>query len=600
MNMLMIGAVFAQMLVRPWSQTNVPLAERVANDFKDKPAGAAFVHYAVPPMSGIQRLPDIYPDDGVAGGTVRIVMAKDEYEPGSFLIWGLKDLGKAQLSLGEFKTADGKVFPAKDLDLKFVKCWFQNGNAWYSYFGDTEFKLCPELLLNDEDLIRVDLAKKANYARIDDGNGKSHERWLNPPRQINTAYWTYYASEGFGCMKPGFADADTLQPVRLPKGEFRNFFLTAHATKSTPAGVYRGMIQLKNSNNSKTQTFGTIPVEIKVLDFALPQPMCYFDEKRPINVSFYAYQGLGKIMEQNGGDYELAKKQLEATLRNRVAHNDNIHWVASLLSGQGKDAHDIADKAGCRRDVYISGVPLATQGGTQTELESYDRRGVAAIDKAVGHHNVYACYGDEPPAWWLKSTRPVLMAGQKAGYKFILAGSDHVYRKAGYQYDWHNINKEAQEDSTTRLWNQFGSDPCVAWYSRMHVGAENPDFNRRQNGMAAYLSGYSAFCNYAHHFGDYNDDSSGYRPMVFAYGQYKGVIDTIQWEGFREGLDDIRYATLMVTLARKAAKSKDIEARYAGNKALQYLAAFRKESDDLDACRAEMIRHILALQKMSK
>ena len=129
----------------------------------------------------------------------------------------------------------------------------------------------------------------------------------------------------------------------------------------------------------------------------------------------------------------------------------------------------------------------------------------------------------------------------------------------------------------------------------MHVGVENPEYNRRQNGLAAYLAGYSALCNYAHHYGPYNDDSTGYRPMVFAYGIYDGVLDTLQWEGFREGVDDIRYATAMVTLARQAAKSSSIDARYAGNKALQYLASFKRDADDLNTARGEMVRHILAL-----
>ena len=37
MSMLMIGAVFAQLMVRPWSQTNEPLEARVARDFKKTP-----------------------------------------------------------------------------------------------------------------------------------------------------------------------------------------------------------------------------------------------------------------------------------------------------------------------------------------------------------------------------------------------------------------------------------------------------------------------------------------------------------------------------------------------------------------------------------
>ena len=42
------------------------------------------------------------------GGTVRIVAAKDEYEPGSFLIYPLRDLGKTQLTLTPFKTGNAR------------------------------------------------------------------------------------------------------------------------------------------------------------------------------------------------------------------------------------------------------------------------------------------------------------------------------------------------------------------------------------------------------------------------------------------------------------------------------------------------------------
>ena len=270
----MIGAVFAQMLVRPWSQTNEPLAARVAADFKGR-ADAVVVHYDVPPVGGVQRLPDAYPEDGTAGGTIRIVMAKDEYEPGSFLLYANKDLGKAQLEIGEFKDETGDVFPKEDLDLKVVKVWYQNENAWYSYFGDTGAKLVPEMLLNDEDLIRVDTAKKANYARITEKDGKVHEQWINPPRQLDRSFWDCHrGGNAFSPMKPSFADADTLQPVTLRKGEFKQFFLTAHARKETKPGVYRGEIKIKSKSKGEgEQRIGVIPVSIRVMDFVLPKPM---------------------------------------------------------------------------------------------------------------------------------------------------------------------------------------------------------------------------------------------------------------------------------------------------------------------------------------
>ena len=587
------GIVLAQALVSPCSQANVPLAERVAADFGPSERNRQFVHYAVPAMSGVQRLPDAYPADGQAGAPVRIVMAKDEYEPGSFLVWANRGANNVKLTLSAFKNEKGEVFPAENLDLKVIKVWYQNRNAWFSYFGDTGFKLVPELLLNDENLIRVDTARAANYARIRE-NGKVREQWLNPPREISRVHFDCHrGGDQFACMRPGFEDADTLQPVALPAGAFKQFFLTAHATKETKAGVYRGSVDVGGCE---------VPVEIRVLDFVLPKPMCYFDDNQPFLVNFYNYECFGMFMELNGGDLELTKKQAAAVLKDHAAHGQDVNWLRwSMLEAEGVDYQRMSDDAGYNKNVLCGTVPLSTQGGSAVERDAAIERAARAMKRQYGERETFVAYGDEPPAWWLQKTRKDLEMVQSHGFKLILAGSDNVYRKSGYQYDWHNIAKVAEDDSSTSLWNQFGNKPRVAWYSAQHVGTEDPDFNRRQNGMAAYLSGYSCHCNYAHHFGSYNDDSEGYKPMVFTYGQAKGVIDTLQWEGFREGMDDIRYATALVKLARAAAADKkNVRRRYEGNKALQYLAEFRKDFDDLNACRMEMIRYILKLQNVTK
>ena len=75
---------------------------------------ATVAHWAVPPMSGVQRLPDARPDDGVAGGAVRIVMAKGEYEPGSFVLCADEDLRKVELEVGDLKNRTGDIFPCND------------------------------------------------------------------------------------------------------------------------------------------------------------------------------------------------------------------------------------------------------------------------------------------------------------------------------------------------------------------------------------------------------------------------------------------------------------------------------------------------------
>ncbi len=571
------------------------LLKRVTADFPSQPGGVVW-HYAVPPMSEIQRLADVYPSDGTPNGVVRIVAAKDEYEPGSFLVWANKNLGKVRFDLSEFKNEKGEAFPKDALDLKFVKVWYQNKNGWFSYFGDTNFKLCPELLLNDEDLIRVDTKKQANYAKLVDEKGAKTEQWINPPRQMDKRPLSqpWRKNDTFECMRPNFRDAATLQPVALPQHEFRNFFLTVHAAKDAKPGLYKGTVAMSSVKSGAK--LGEIPVEIRILDFTLPEPKCYNEPEKDFLVSSYSYISWLLISELNGGDSELTRKQLVAVLKNQVEHNQTMHMIRGNFNNETFETLAAMKEAGMRTDV-IQGAVFPKSGQSPEKMRAHAQIMADEFDRRFGHHNVYIGYGDEPGVKWLTQNRPLFEAYQSVGLKFFIAGHT-VFSKAGYFYDWHNAAHDATDDSIPALWGKMQGASHVAWYANQHVGAENPALSRRQNGLGAYLTGYTALCNYAHHFGPYNDDRTTYKPMVLAYGSYDGVIDTIAWEGFREGVDDIRYATLMTDFARKAQKSKDLKTRYLGAKAMQFLAMTSPKACDQDAVRGEMIRFITALKPL--
>lgn len=554
------------------------------------PSKAQADWWAVPAMSGVQRLPDAIPEDGVKGGEVKLVAARGEYEPASFVVRPGNDLGRVQFTIGELVSEKGEVFPADALDLRVVKVWYQNRNAWFSYFADTGFKLCPELLLHDEDLIRVDREKVANYARITEKDGKISEWWLNPPRLMNERYYDYKVKNtAFPCMRPGFADSKTLQPVALDKNVSKQFILTAHVAQNTPAGTYRGVI---------TGGGISIPVAVRVLDFELPKPMAYAHPEMDFRVCSYDYFGSREILTLNGGDEELMWEQFEAILANLVAHGQDMKWIrSSTASAESERLLSIMDKVGMRTDVFVGGVDFVwKERDYQASFERAERIR-AYYDRTYGHHNVYGGYGDEPGPTFFPANRQIFDAYQAAGLKFIIASPPHIFDLAGYRWNWHNAARNPTEAAVPSLWNETGTGSYCAWYSQQHVGAENPEFNRRQNGLGAYLSGYSALCNYAHHLGPYNDDSDLYRPMVFAYGSADGMLDTIQWEGFREGVDDIRYATLMLALCREAEKSEDIQLRYLAGKAKVLLARFDHSTGDLNAVRGEMIGFIESLRE---
>ena len=558
-------------------------------------SNAVFRHYVVPAMSEIQRLPDAFPSDGVADGTVNIVAARDEYEPGSFVVTGARDLGKVKFSLGVFKNEKGDVFPAEDLDLKVIKVWFQNRNGWFSYFGDTGFKLLPELLLNDEDLIRVDEKKAANYARLTAKDGTTSELWINPPRQFNARRLRepWRTDDVFNYMREDFDDAKTLQPVTIEKNRFKQFFLTAHAKKDAKPGLYKGVV--------KVGDLGEIPVAIRVLDFVLPAPKAYQDPNKDFLVSGYSYICQDQVAERNGFDYGAVHRQLVAIFKNMVEHNQPLHMVRGMADNYAFDCIEAMREGGMRMDVIQAGAtPIGHDGtpGADEAQRAHARRMADEFIRRYGHTNVYMGMGDEPSAAWFPYARPSFKNYQDAGLKFFIAGHYQVFHRAGYIYDWFNTATDPVDPAMTPYWNKMQNSNHVAWYAHHHTGTENPAFARRQNGLSAYLTGYTALCNYAHHLGPYDDDSTTYKPMVDAYGCHSGVIDTLQWEGFREGVDDIRYATLMTDLARKAQKVQDTKVRYVGGKAMEFLALLDVRSFDMYWARAEMIRFINELRPL--
>ncbi len=571
-------------------------AVRVAQDLAALPGAqdVALAWYAVPPMSDLMRLPDAYPSDGRAQGEVRVTAAGGEFEPGSFVVYPLRDFGKTRFAVSVLKNERGAVIPADQLDLKVVKVWYQNRNGWFSYFSDTGLDLCPELLLNDEELIRVDTAAKANYARLRKPGGDEY-KWISAPKVIDSSFdESYRRYTSFRPMSEPFADAAELQPVSLPAGGFKQFLLTVQVKAGTAPGLYRGTVTATAADGA---TAAVIPIALSVLPFELPSPKTYFDVERDFLVCLYNYTNLELLMEDNGANRALAEKQLLAILRNMVRHNKTHFKLRDDIGPDARRIIELMKEAGMRTDPLIGCRLLA--GGPSYDGIRQTRRGAEErrdffID-TLGHTRVYLGSGDEPGSAWIVKTRPDWKVYHENGFKFFTAGNPGLFNKGGHLLDMHPAAGFPEEAGNTRKWNEMGQT-YVGWYAGQHVGSENPAYVRRQNGLAAYFANFSMIMNYAFSITPWNDLAKDtYKPMVYAYATRDGLVDTLAWEGFREGIDDIRYATLLKQLALKAAASKNVDAMHAGRKQLRYLAGFDGTSADLNTARAEMAGRIITL-----
>lgn len=563
-------------------------AVRVAEDARSANlrADAYFTHYSVPAMSPVMRLSDAYPADGSLGAEVGIVMAQDEYEPASFVLYPFADQNKVELKVSDLKSADGSTFPRANLDLKVVKIWYQNGNGWFSYFQDVGLELVPELLVNDESLIRVDTQQKANYARVDGAKGRQYV-WISAPKKIDVPFDPY---------QQGFADAKTLQPVTLTAGEFKQFVLTAHAAPDTRPGTYRGSIEV----SAPGRTAQRIAVAVKVLPFQLPLPKANYD----INKDF--------IVTLMGAwpRIDTEHKAFFPTLQNLRRHN-LLHLGPNAgpttPEAQAEKQVRLMKEAGFETNFIING-NLPWQGRhdgtplTFDEMMVFQRSAKAWREfylKHFGHTNAAIGLGDEQGAAWVMKTRPAWRVLNENGLKSNLAGHDHVFVKGGYILDVHPTAGSPADKEKAEKWRAVGYGH-VGFYASQHNGSENPTYVRRQHGLLGYLSNFDMVNNYEFAYGPWNDLATElYKPMVLAYPTSEGLVDTLEWEGFREGIDDIRYATKLRQLAAEAIKSGNLDRVYAGRQVAQWFVLMDGKSVDLNFVRMEMIEKIEHLTQLS-
>jgi hypothetical protein len=86
------------------------------------------------------------------------------------------------------------------------------------------------------------------------------------------------------------------------------------------------------------------------------------------------------------------------------------------------------------------------------------------------------------------------------------------------------------------------------------------------------------------------------------YPTADGVVDTLQWEGYREGVDDVRYVTTLVDMVKKNKTSRQKNVRESVRKAESFLAELKKgdinvSGMNMDIVRLRIIDHILDILK---
>ena len=386
-------------------------------------------------------------------------------------------------------------------------------------------------------------------------------------------------------------DSDTLQPVSLGPKQGVQYYLIARIPASTPAGTYRGLARLVDGE----ATIAEVPLVIKVLPFALEESL----------LEYLIYYRGGKLGTKPspfapvGSEYK-TRQQMESDVADMLDHGirhmiwyssvDNILHLRHKFGIKGPvctiypNAPDPKEtdyvkwsaavieqlrQGGCG-PVFIAGPDEPTMGNINNMAKA-----VEFVNHQLGV-DVFTAIATRPyllDQWQILRNHPFL----------AIVGVDEQYHK--------RVGAPGTAREMVGKWRRGGKP--VYSYGLASLSANAAEF-RQQYGLLSWKQGVDGSAPYAYQHSSADPWDALTFQCNFTWPTVDGRITTLQWEGMRAAVTDVRFAsTLAKWLFKSAGLLRNHPARVAARRALESL----DPNGDLDAQRKKLIRHILALRR---
>jgi len=548
------------------------------------PKGSPFVVLTGPVITNERFLPGRpWPKSFRASTALSAFACPGEIEPVTFVLGAPVARKNVRLTIGKLTGTPGTL-GAGVVDPFVLKYWYQSGRAVSRHMEKpTGPLLVPELLLKDDSLIVVDHKTRSNYMRTAKGLVNISERRLEFSRGrkgkqlVKNPKLLHLAPK----------DAKELQPFDVPAGGFKQIWLTLRLPDDAAPGTYQGTIRVAAAGAGHVD----LTLHLEVLPIRLEPSVVEYSiyyrgrlRKKPFDFSRELYWGTPLKTE----------KQLLVEMRNMLAHgvdNPNIYQRENF-----QRVFALREQAGLpKRDIYALGVTVRARDKKGRKEMVANLRPWIKYARAGGYGTLYGYGYDEPSDAQLQATRAAVRVAHGVGVRtFTAIGRSHFQR--GLELLDLLVVAGRPERRFADAAHQRGRR--IFSYAFPQVGREEPLTYRQNYGVRLWKSGYDGTMNYAyqHYFGHvWNDfDGPGHRDHVFAYPTVDGVIDTAQWEGFREGVDDVRYISTLLAAIRKA--KADPVKQAAAVAAERWLAGI-DHRQNLDALRRQMAEKTIQLMR---
>lgn len=493
---------------------------------------------------------------------VSIQACRGEFEPYSIELISNTPLKGVSVKVSDARSRDGGTIPAKNIDIRIVKHWYQAGHMDVCKASKT---LVPELLLHDDSLIKTDLL-----------NATTKCEFVDAP-----------------------VDPDHLMPFDLPPLETRQLWVTVHVPEDARSGLYRGKIEITCKGIAPI----TLPVAIEVPSFDLAE--------NPLISAMYFYEqpSLAKTPVE---DY----KKMLANMRDHGLSNPNFGIPSIPSEDFAVDMETARADLRLRKEMGVNKGPLLTFHGYEIcsylnddSPEEVRRRRLAAtirdvnaLAKEFGYTGAYLYAQDEAMGDLLASEVPVFRLVRELGGAVWVAVYPDFVKIALNDLQMPNYCGPPPAEVVDAV-HKAGNRILV--YSMPQGGIEDSLIYRRNYGLKLWQMGVDGACTFAYRcvFGssawdDFAADSPHpYRNHMMTYPGKRGPIDTIQWEGYREGCDDLRYMhTLELALAQAQNENRNSKLTSEVTAWLIQLRTKSLEDVDLHSVRKKMIDYITRLR----
>lgn len=552
------------------------------------------VHVVDPPITDHMVLPDApLPPVCKEDRNIRLSACRGEYESASFVVTASGPLESVRIEVGPV-SGPGGSWPNEAVDVRVVKDYYRSIPAHGA-------AVVPTLLVHDDRFLAIEPA----------------------PTEKDTKAMKNVAGDKL-------RDAAELQPVTIKRR--KQFWITVHVPENANPGTHRATLRIAPQNAEPCE----LALQIEVYPFVLLPPMLEYSMYYPTYLLLP-----GQKRERFN---QVTDEQYVLELRNMLAHgltNPNIYQGPHVRADGSLDFSllerilELRESIGMRPDVlYLVGSPVLFQDRPLTQKERRRTHGVVkqvkTWAKKRGYYEVFHMANDE---WWgerLSRERDSMIAVNEAGGAVFSAvmqttfydrvgdvltrpvlkapTGEHISQAAA-QYDARKILTQMTEIGKAGSFSRMQADDGfrkaidgihrqgrkVFTYMNPTAGTPLPGLQRRNEGLGLWRVGFDGTMTWAYvHIQGHEVD----QPIHFAkvYRAADGVIDTLHWEGFREGVDDVRYLTTLLTKLNEAAGRFPNAPLVAETH--QWFRKLDVAGGDLDAMRQEMARRIVAFMDL--